>query len=148
MLFRVRLLIVQLKILPKECLKYWTSMHQINKALIKTLLYSNLFHFPLTAEEIWKFLLSEKEYPYREIEKYLKLEKNNIEEKNGLYFLKGYQAIVSLRKNRQEIGNKKIQKAHKIIQLLSLIPTILLIGISGSVAVKNADQGDDIDLFI
>lgn len=116
-------------------------------AVLKTLLYSDIFDYPLTKKEIWQYLISTKKVDINDIE--LELKKNeNIDLKNNMYFLKGKKNLVNLRNKRTKISLLKLEKAKKIIRKLSLIPTIRFIGISGNLAVKNADKEDDIDLFI
>ncbi len=51
-------------------------------------------------------------------------------------------------KNRLKISYKKIRKVKKYINILGNLPQIKLIGLSGSVAMMNADKDDDVDLFV
>lgn len=53
-------------------------------------------------------------------------------------------------KKRYEISKKKLSNSHFrfYIKLLSFFPQIKLIGLSGSIAMMNAKENDDIDLFI
>lgn len=115
-------------------------------ALTATLIYSDIFNFPLTEEEILKYFLYEK-MNQKNLSSLLK-NNNNIEYKNGFYFLKGKDHLVTLREKRRKISEKKLVTAQRVIHVLSFLPTIQLIGISGSVAVQNAKESDDIDLFI
>jgi len=48
----------------------------------------------------------------------------------------------------QKISKLKIEKAKHIARFLSFFPTILLIAITGSLAVDNAREDDDLDFFI
>jgi predicted nucleotidyltransferase len=114
-------------------------------AVLRTIIYSDLFDYPLTEQEIRKFLI--KKIEPDNLRRILKNSKE-IESCEGFYFIKGRQRIVSLRKKRQKESLLKIKKAKKIVKILSFIPSILLIGISGSVAVNNSKKEDDIDLFI
>jgi predicted nucleotidyltransferase len=49
---------------------------------------------------------------------------------------------------RHTISQKKLKKIKTYITTLARFPTIQMIGISGSVAMMNAQEKDDIDLFI
>ncbi|OGH05761.1 MAG: hypothetical protein A2W22_06630 [Candidatus Levybacteria bacterium RBG_16_35_11] len=115
------------------------------QAVLKTLQYSDLFNFPQTGSEIRKFLIKKIEAKRLKV---ILTSSKEISYKSGFYFLKGKEKIVSLRKKREIESSLKIKKAKKFIKLLSIIPSVLLIGISGSVSVKNAKRNDDIDLFI
>ena len=118
----------------------------LTKALLTSLIYSDIFDFPLTKDELMRYFLYEKM-----TEKNLSLllsQHKDIEEKNGFYFLKGRCGLVEKRQERMQESKKKLHNARSIIHLLSFIPTVMLIGVSGSVSVGNADKDDDIDLFI
>jgi hypothetical protein len=52
------------------------------------------------------------------------------------------------RRVKEKISMEKLGKAKRIISKLSLIPTIKLIGISGTLAMRNCVEDDDIDVFI
>jgi predicted nucleotidyltransferase len=115
------------------------------QAVLKTLQYADLFNYPLKEEEIKKYLI--KKVGDKNLKEILKSAKeiNNL---SDFYFLKGRKNLVEARKKREKESLIKIEKAKKISLLLSKIPSVLLIAISGSVAVKNAKKEDDIDLFI
>jgi hypothetical protein len=115
------------------------------QAVLKTLKYSDLFDCPQTEAEISKFLI--KKIEKKELKKILS-SSPEISFNSGYYSLKGREKTIELRKKREQESLLKIEKAKKIVSLLSKIPTIMLLGISGSVAVRNAKKDDDIDLFI
>lgn len=116
--------------------------HQVNK----TLLYSDIFDYPLTFEQIHKYLLTNKKISKEKV--YDLIKKENINQKNGFYYFKGRSKVVNLRQEREKESAKKIRNAFKITKVLKFVPLIKLLGISGSVSMKNADKNDDIDLFI
>ncbi len=49
---------------------------------------------------------------------------------------------------RQKISERLLREARLISHIFKIIPWIKLVGISGSLAVENADKNSDIDLFI
>ncbi|MBI2611766.1 hypothetical protein HYW54_03420 [Candidatus Gottesmanbacteria bacterium] len=106
-------------------------------AFLKTIIYADIFDYPLTKEEINYWLIPSKSQ-----------NSSLIEEKEGFYFLKGRKKIINLRKLRNKYSKKKYEIATTIIETLKLIPTIKLIGITGALSVDNSDKNDDIDLFI
>ncbi len=118
-----------------------------NKALLATLLYSDMFDFPLTLEELYRYVLY-RTLSKETIKKILQEMKATIYLKDGYYFLAGRESIVDARKERRHYTKEKIQIVKNIVNKLSKIPTIMLIGLSGSVAMNNAKKKDDIDVFI
>ena len=121
-------------------------MDSKNQAIVKTLIYSDIFDFPLTKQEIWKYLISKKKISQKDFLKLLKNKKTL--SKNNFYFLRGREKIIKKRKDREQIGFTKIEKAKKIINLISIIPSIHLVGITGSLALLNSEKKEDIDIFL
>jgi hypothetical protein len=55
--------------------------------------------------------------------------------------------LVSQRHFRAYESKRKMAKARRVSQFLSIIPTVKLIAVSGSLSMSNAKKTDDIDLF-
>jgi hypothetical protein len=123
-------------------------MDSKEKAILKTLLYADLFDYPLTKTEISNFLISDKKIETRELFVALKNQHLPIEELDGYFYLSGKKSLVMKRKEREKISVRKLKKAKEIINKISFIPSIKLIGISGALSMKNCDEDDDIDLFV
>ncbi|NCN58733.1 hypothetical protein COW99_05530 [Candidatus Roizmanbacteria bacterium CG22_combo_CG10-13_8_21_14_all_38_20] len=126
----------------------WTGLqitNKIQRAVIQTIAYSAVFNYPLTAQEIKQYLISELEIgdSLNQL-----LNSNSIEHKNGYYFLPGFESSVAQREKRKPIAANKRVMLNRFIALAMCIPTIKLIGISGALAMENAHKEDDIDLFI
>lgn len=121
----------------------------MEKAILKTLIYSNIFDYPLKAYEIHKWLISEKAN-LRQVEKALQklYKKNKVLFKNGYYFLPSTKSIILKRSNRQKQSEKFFWKTKYLTWFLKLVPWVKLVGISGGLAMENAEKEDDIDLFI
>ncbi|OGG14770.1 hypothetical protein A2773_04105 [Candidatus Gottesmanbacteria bacterium RIFCSPHIGHO2_01_FULL_39_10] len=117
------------------------------EAILKTLIYSDIFDYPLTRQEIQKWVIQYNNLTIDQFNNELKKIKN-IQIKNGYYFLKGRDNIVSLRKQREKYSQGKLAIALKAASLLKIIPSIRLIGITGALAMNNTKKDDDIDLFI
>lgn len=116
--------------------------------ILKTLIYSDIFNYPLNLEEIHHFLISDKKIEKKNIKRDLQSLKKIIVEENEFYCFLNKKEIIKKRIKREKISQGKIIFAKKIASYLSLIPTICLIGISGALAMKNSDKKDDIDFFI
>lgn len=116
-------------------------------SILATLSYADIFDFPLTKSEICQRLISSRKIQCSTIDMYLK-NSGIIGEREGYYFLKKRDEIVALRKRRTKYSELKMKKAEKISSMLSHIPGVLFIGVSGSLAVGNCKRDDDIDFFI
>jgi len=122
------------------------TQEEIKEAIIKTLCYSDIFEYPLKRGEIQKLLVGRKATTQEIADNLQAIE--TIEENRGLFFLKGKGRYVLLRKEREEEAKRKLLLAKRVLDVLGYIPTIKLLGISGSLASKNAKKDDDIDIFI
>jgi len=122
---------------------------KLKKAVIKTLVYSDIFDYPLTRHQIHKYLVESKESMESLFNTLQSMaSKDLIIKKERLFFLKGRVMICNLRAKREKAGREKFKIAARISSILSLIPTIEMIGLSGSLSMNNSDKNDDIDLFI
>lgn len=121
----------------------------MEKAILKTLAYSDIFDYPLTLYEIHKWLIGRKAN-LREVEEALVLlmKKATVKRKNQYYFLPRRESLVNIRKRREKQSVKYFNKAKQLAAALRLIPDVKLVGISGGLAMNNAQKSDDIDLFI
>lgn len=113
--------------------------------LLKTIIYADIFEYPLTILQIKYYAIGK----YSEAQLKVSLEQLScIEHFKGYYFLKGKKYLVAQRRRRAQESYIKMRKVKKAARLLSLIPTIYMIGLSGSLSMKNARKDDDIDFFI
>ena len=119
----------------------------MNKAILKTLAYFNIFDYPLTLVEVWKWLYGYK-VSINEVREALDSLSDRVGEKNGFYFLKSREEIIATRLKRYSIAEDKYNKAKSIIKVLSKIPFIKMIAVCNTLAYSNTDIKGDIDLFI
>jgi hypothetical protein len=131
-----------------QSIGYVVYCQAMEKAILKTLIYADIFDYPLKAWEIHKWLI-QKKGSLKQVEFSLKklLKKSKVEEKNEYFFLKGRKKIVSERIKKEAQSKKHLKKAKIISKFFKLIPWVKLIGISGSLAMENSLKKDDIDLF-
>lgn len=121
---------------------------KIENAVLETLKYSNFFQYPLTSDEIHKYIpvglkKAELDRSLRRLR-----DKKIIIYKNNQYTLQGYRINIQKRIDRTIISQKKIKKVKFILKIISFFPQIKLVGISGNVSVNNSEKNDDIDVFI
>jgi len=123
----------------------------MKKAILQTLVYADIFDYPLTAREIYKFLITPKPLRFSVLKKKLKeiaRRDELIKSKGEYFFLKEREETVRLRQKRKFWSQRKIKIAKKVSRWLRLIPWIKMVGISGALAMENADKNDDIDLLV
>ncbi|OGG24239.1 hypothetical protein A3A79_03565 [Candidatus Gottesmanbacteria bacterium RIFCSPLOWO2_01_FULL_43_11b] len=99
-----------------------------------TLLYADIFDWPLSKEELFFWKIN---FPAR-IASVMD---------NGFYVLPRRQKLVQIRKKKEFYAVKKWEIARRVAVWMRWIPTITLVGVTGGLARNNVNQNDDIDLF-
>ncbi len=126
------------------------ELNNIEKAILETIIYYDLFDYPLTANEIWKGLFKYKTDLFSVVnclEKGKDLKKY-IETRNGFYFLKTRKEILNIRKKRRDYSIKKWKKALKAVRIIRFIPFVRAVFLCNSIPYFNAEEDSDIDFFI
>lgn len=129
-------------------------MNELEKEIFRTIAWFDIFDYPLTAWEIYKWGYFKKpnvSYQASEIKE--KLEKNEelkklISQKHGFYFLKWRDDLVKIRKERYLLAEKKYRKLKKISQVLKIMPFVRGMAVATGLSYFNSKENDDIDLFI
>lgn len=124
-------------------------MTVLQKAILSTVCYADIFDYPLTEREIWRFLIGKttRLSKFREALKVL-VKNKSLFQKENFYYKKGRAILASKRKERAKVAINKIRVANRISRFLAYIPTVRLVGLSGALSMNNAPKEDDIDLFI
>lgn len=116
-------------------------MPTITKREAASVVYHDIFDYPLTKADLKKWLVSKKAAG--------SVKKNvDVVEKEGFYFVKEKSDIIKRRVLNEKYSKEKLGKALKLLSKLSVIPTIDFVGITGALAMLNADERSDIDALI
>ena len=118
------------------------------ESILRTLLYSDIFDYPLTEKEVWKYLISGQKIKPFEFNKTIKKINSVVYRKGNYLYIENRRFTFDKRQKKQKESEEKLRFAKKIIQKLSIIPSVMFIGISGSLSMMNAEKNHDIDLFV
>lgn len=105
-----------------------------------SILYHDIFDFPLTFSDIIKWRPSDNLFSINRNIPILCL--------NDFYFLKGREYLVYKRALHTRISAKKMEIAKKAGKVLSMIPSVKMVAVTGSLAMNNASDESDVDLLI
>lgn len=133
--------------------------NQLNKNILATIIYYDGLDYPLTAFEVWKYLIRTDYFNSDEIpvevsllEVMKSLESQElfayIRQLNGFYFLKDRQQLVEKRINGGKISSGKLKRLRKIVWLLRFVPFVRMVAVTGRLSMKNAGAKSDWDLLI
>ena len=122
--------------------------NKAEEAVLKALVFFDLFSYPLTDWEIWQGVSFNLDFlSLKKIIEKLLLE-NKIETLEGFYFLPGKQEIVRIRKDRYNYTNAKIKLARSAVRFFSWLPSVKLVAVSNLIGHHNLRAESDIDIFI
>lgn len=121
-------------------------MERSRQSILKTLLYFDIFDYPLKSQEIRQFLSVSNKEKKETFDNLLK--KLHISSYKSFFFLKSRKNIVHKRIKRKKISVKKLKKTREVIGILGILPTVYFIGVSGALSMENSEKDDDIDIFV
>ncbi len=118
-------------------------------AIKKTLAYSDLFEYPLTAKEVYHGL---HEHAATELEVLHELEMlcahGELAKRDRHYCLPAREHCVELRERRRAHSARLLQSYGGVLRLIKNFPFIRGVALSGTLAFENAKGEDDLDLFL
>ncbi len=118
----------------------------LERAILKTLAYSDVFDYPLCLDELHRYLTAPA--AREELAAALPGLDNFVETKAGYYFLAGREKLVALREQRRLASRFPFQRAIRYGRVLGALPFIRMAGLTGSLAVCNCDETGDLDYMI
>ena len=132
---------------------------QLSKNILATIIYYDGLDYPLTAFEVWRYLIRTDYYnqgnalievSLLEIMKHLESKELAvfIRQLNGFYFLKERDNLVSKRTANGKISTGKLKRLRRIAWVLRFVPFVRMIGVTGGLAMKNANAKSDWDLLL
>ena len=119
-------------------------------AVLGAVVYASLFDYPLTPAQLETSLIGVAadiatiERWWRESD----LLQAAIEHRDGLYFPAGRSDLVRTRERREALSRKLLDRDRRILRLVSNMPFVRMVALSGSLAHLNAEGGADLDLFV
>lgn len=123
-------------------------MTGINKNILATLAYFDMFNYPLTRAEIFLFL--QQKHSHQDFDAALKylVASQSVYKFDCFYSIKNDLALVSRRVEGNQKAAELLKTARRVSELLICFPYVRGIAISGSLSKNYADADSDIDLFI
>ncbi len=121
------------------------NISPLERAILETLAYSDVFDYPLTLDELHRFLTISA--TVSELQECM-LGMKNIAFVNGYYFLAGRSEIVDIRKQREENSSQAFRRAMFYGRILGRLPFIRMVALTGSLAMLNLSKNRDMDYML
>ncbi|MCS7071639.1 MAG: hypothetical protein NZM00_09050 [Anaerolinea sp.] len=127
-------------------------MNGVEEAIIRTILYADVFSFPLTLDELHHFLITPLPLSLDQV-------RNTLENSPLLRSLiccideyvvwRGHEWLVALRRQRQCVAERLMPRAVLWGRRLARLPFVRMVAITGALSMRNSpDQQDDLDYLI
>lgn len=124
----------------------------LERAIFQTVAWFSLFSYPLTAFEIWKWLIAPAS-SFR-LEDVLEALENNswlrerLQFQDGFYALTGETRNVATRQERFLDAVRKFRRLRRATRYLSRLPAVRAVAACNTLAWSNTTSQSDIDLFL
>jgi hypothetical protein len=122
------------------------DVNKYRRNIYATMVYFDMFDWPLTIAEIEKYLLWDN-IERRELWIFLNNDEN-IQRHGDFYFFKGRRDIVEIRKEREIIANGFWKRVNRYVPLLKAVPFVKMVAVCNTLAINNTDKDSDIDIFV
>jgi hypothetical protein len=122
----------------------------IEEAILRTVLYADIFDYPLTPAEIHYYLIAATA-SIQQVS--LTLDRSpwlasRLIVTRGYVTLAGRQSIAAVRETRRRSSAELWPVARRWAALVGALPFVRMVAVTGALAVDNAPTGDDIDYLI
>lgn len=127
-----------------------SETNQLESAILETVLYADVFDYPVTAGEIHRYLVAcatSQEAVRQTLDGSL-LPGGHLEGQHGFYFLPGRRSLVPLRQHRASVARSLWQHAYRYGAWVARLPFVQMVAVTGALAVDNVDEDADIDYLI
>ena len=119
-------------------------------AILRTLLYADIFDYPLTPAEIHHYLIAEPTTPeaVRAALASSAWLAARVTRVNGYFAVADRAEVGPLRDERQRYASSLWSKARRWAFLVGCLPFVRMVAVTGALAIDNSPAGDDIDFLI
>jgi len=127
-----------------------TPNRQQEIAVLRSVVYASLFDYPLTLEQLQQALIGvgADQDSIARWWRTSELLQSTIESRDGLFFPAGRSDLIATRSRREGVSRTLLERDQRILALISRMPFVRMVALSGSLAHLNAEGSADLDLFM
>jgi len=127
-------------------------MKPIEAAVLRTLLYADVFGFPMTPEEIHHFLIHDAPVGLKQVEEILATSpfiREHVEMDCGFAVCAGRRGLIDQRIEREKASQTLWPLARRYGKWLARLPFVRMVAVTGALAMNNAaGEHDDLDYML
>jgi hypothetical protein len=135
---------------PRSRLAPVATREQLRRAILRTVVYADLFEYAVSPGEIRRYLIGQAasaEAVAAALDRDGEL-LEHIGQTGDWFHLKGRESLADLRRQRGVASARLWPVAEHYGGLIARLPFVRLVGVTGALAMNNARAEDDVDLFI
>lgn len=119
-------------------------------AVLQSVIYASLFDYPLTLAQLRDSLVgvAADEAAILAWWSGSALLQSAIERRDGLFFPAGRSDLIETRRRREALSRHLLHRDRPMLSLVSRMPFVRMVALSGSLAHLNAERSADVDLFV
>lgn len=122
-----------------------TNSQTLQQAVLETLAYSDVFDYPLTFDELHRYLTASA--PPADLAACLS-DMGLVSTENRFYFLADRRETVRTRMNREQASRAAFQRACRYGSILGSLPFVRMVTLTGSLAMLNLSRDADMDYML
>jgi hypothetical protein len=126
-------------------------MDAIEAAILRTVLYADVFKFPLTPREIHHFLISDNAITASQVEQALVTSptlKQHLRQSQGYVVCAGREDTIEVRASRDRASQQLMPLALHYSKWLARLPFVRMVALTGALSMRNAVENDDLDYLL
>lgn len=120
------------------------------RAFLQSVVYAALFDYPLTVAQLREALIgaaADEATLWRWFSGSTYLQQT-VEYEGGYFFPRGRRDLLATRTRREAISHALLQELQGPVRLITRMPFVRMVALSGSLAHRNAEADADLDLFV
>lgn len=121
------------------------TVSPLERAILETLAYSDIFEYPLTLNELHRYL--SLSISFEELESRIPYNQS-LPNRDGYYHLPGRDEVVGIRKGRESDSRRAFHRAVRYGKILARLPFVRMAAMTGSLAVLNLSKSADMDFML
>lgn len=121
------------------------SLASLERAIIEALAYSDIFDYPLTLDELHRYLTIPAGKD--ELIKH-KTSISSVKFSDGYYFLANRESNISTRRERECNSHPAFYRSLRYGRILGALPFVRMVALTGSLAMLNLSRDADMDFFL
>jgi hypothetical protein len=125
-----------------------TELSTVQEAIIKTLLYYDIFNYPLTGSEIFRFCQLKETQDEVDIALHELVQEGHLFKFDELYSIQNDHSLIKRRLSGNDAALKMLPVAQRQAKLIASFPFVRGVMASGSLSKGYIDEESDLDFFI